>query len=141
MVSVMRSKSMLLLLLLLSVVVALVGVVNVVVVEDIGVVAAAAVGVDVSVDVGSIAVAAKSAGVACAVLVSGDPVSAVVACACKFVKVSIKGRAYIAASVFIPFLPPIIVVTDDSRPFSGSGIVSLCRCVRACGRLRLFPFP
>jgi len=39
------------------------------------------------------------------------------------------------------FLPPIIVVADDSGPFSGVGIVSLCGYVRACGRLWLFPCP
>ena len=79
-------------------------------------------------DVGRIAAAAESAGVASAVLVSGVPVAvavavaAVVACACKFVKVSIKGRAYVAASVFITFLlPPIIVVADDSGPLQRLG--------------------
>jgi len=88
----------------------------------------------------------KSAGVACAVLLSRVLVAVVVvvvvvACACKFVKVTIKGRAYIAAGVFIPFLSPIIVVANDSSPFSGLDILLLCRCVRACGRLWLFPFP
>jgi len=88
----------------------------------------------------------ESAGVACAVLLSWVPVAVVVvvvvvACACKFVKVTIKGRAYIAAGVFIPFLSPIVVVADDSSPFSGLDILSLCGCVRACGRLWLFPFP
>ena len=88
-----------------------------------------------------IAAAVESAGVACAVLVFEVPVTLVVACACKFVKVSIKGRAHLAAGVFIPFLPPIIVVADDSEPFNSLGIVSLCGCVRACGRLRLFTCP
>jgi len=90
----------------------------------------------------------ESAGVACAVLLSWVPVAVVVvvvvvvvACACKFVKVTIKGRAYVATGVFIPFLSPIVVVADDSSPFSGLDILSLCGCVRACGRLRLFPFP
>jgi len=88
----------------------------------------------------------ESAGVACAVLLSWVPVAVVVvvvvvACACKFVKVTIKGRAYVAAGVFIPFLSPIVVVADDSSPFSGLEILLLCGCIRACGRLRLFPFP
>jgi type IV secretory pathway VirB3-like protein len=79
---------------------------------------------DVSVNDGmsDIATAVESVGVTCAVLVSGVPitvaVAVVVACACKFVKVSIKERAYLAAGIFILFLLPIIVVTDDSRPFS-----------------------
>ena len=86
----------------------------------------------------------ESVGVACAVLLSRVPVAVVVvvvACTCKFVKVTIKGRAYVATGVFIPFLSPIVVVADDSSPFSGLDILSLCGCVRACGRLRLFPFP
>jgi hypothetical protein len=61
-------------------------------------------------------------GVTCAVLVSGVlitvTIAVVVACMCKFVKVSIKGRVYLATSVFIPFLLPIIVAADDSGPFS-----------------------
>jgi len=87
----------------------------------------------------------ESTGVACAVLLSWVPVAVVVvvvvACACKFVKVTIKGRAYVATGVFIPFLSPIVVVADDSSPFSGLDILSLCGCVRACSRLQLFPFP
>ena len=123
-----------------------VDIIVVVVVEDVGiVVAAAAAGVDVGVDVGGVAAAAESARVACAVLVSGVPVAVavvvVVACACKFVKVSIKRRAYVAAGVFIPFLPPLIIVADDSGPFSSLDVLSLCGCIRACGRLWLFPFP
>jgi len=88
----------------------------------------------------------ESAGVACAVLLSRVLVAVVVvvvvvACTCKFVKVTIKGRAYVATGVFIPFLSPIVVIADDSSPFSGLDILSLCGCIRACGRLRLFPFP
>ena len=88
-----------------------------------------------------VAEASESAGVACAVLVSEVlvAVAVVVACACKFVKVSINRRAHVTAGVFIPSLSPIIVVADDSRPFSGLGIVAICGCIRACSCLRLFP--
>ena len=85
----------------------MVGVVVVVVVVGV-LVAAATAGVNVGVDVGSIVAAAESTGVACAMLVSSIPepvaVVLVVACACKFVKVSIKGRMYVGTGVFIPFL-------------------------------------
>ena len=85
----------------------MVGVVIVVVIVGV-LVAAATAGVNVGVDVGSIVAAAKSMGVACAMLVSGVPepvaVVVVVACMCKFVKVSIKGRTYVSTGIFIPFL-------------------------------------
>ena len=88
-----------------------------------------------------IAEASKSAGVACAMLVSEVlvAVAVVVACTCKFVKVSINRRVHVTAGVFIPSLSPIIIITDDSRPFSGLGIVAICGYIRACSRLRLFP--
>jgi hypothetical protein len=47
-----------------------------------------------------------------------DTIAVIVAYVCKFVKVSITGRAYLAASVFILCLLPIIVIADDSGPFS-----------------------
>jgi len=79
-------------------------------------------------DIRHIAAAAESMGVASAMLVSGVlvaiaiAVAAVVACTCKFVKVSIKGRVYVAASIFIPFLlPPIIIIANNSGPLEQFG--------------------
>jgi hypothetical protein len=74
------------------------------------------------VSMSGIAMAVESMGVICAVLISGVlitvTVAVIIAYMCKFVKVSIKGRAYLTASIFIPFLLPIIITADDSGPFS-----------------------
>jgi len=45
-------------------------------------------------------------------LVSRVLVAVVVAYICKFVKVSIKGGAYITAGVFDPFLPPSVAAAQ-----------------------------
>ena len=107
-------------------VVVIVVVVVVVVIEDVG----------VDDGMSGIAAVVESTGVACTMLVSGVPITVVVvvvvACTCKFVKVSIKGRAYLTAGVFIPFLLPIItIIADDSRP------LSICTSHRSVGTLGL----
>ena len=117
-----------------------------IVVEDVGIVVAAAIaGVNVGVNIGDVAMAAESTRVICAVLVSrvlgAVAIVVVVACTCKFLKVSIKRRVYVTTGVFISFLPPLIIVTNDSSPFSSLDVLSLCRCIRACSCLWLFPFP
>ena len=60
----------------------------------------------------AVAVAAAAAAAVVVVVV-------VVACMCKFVKVSIKGGAYVTAGVFVPSLPSIIIVIGSGVPFSG----------------------
>jgi len=60
-----------------------------------------------------VAVAVAAAAAAAAVVV------VVVACTCKFVKVSIKGGAYVTAGIFVPSLPSIIIVIGSGVPFSG----------------------
>jgi len=54
---------------------------------------------------------------------------AVVACACKFVKVSIYRGGGAAAGALITFPPSTIIVVSDCGPFSALAIPSICGCV------------
>jgi len=74
--------------------------------------------------------------------VTGFPVAdavvvVVVACACTFVQVSIKGEAYIATGVSIPFFYSVIVISVGSVPFGSGATINVCGGAGICGRLWL----
>jgi len=99
--------------------------------------------VDGRVDGGELAMAAESMWVACILGVTRFPVAdaivvvVVVACTCTFVQVSIKGGAYVAAGIFVPFFYSIIVIGIGGVPFGGRATINVCGGAGICGRLRL----